>query len=185
MTDQEIIKGLIDRDNRITEYFFYVKSRPLLTSIMRAVFSYPVEYDEMVNELYSYLMEDDAAKIRQFQYRCSIYQWLKVVAVRFYIRRRENMIDATSKESLYMLPENENAVDQASTITDNIDIEQLLEMMPNQRYPDVIRSLLLNDMPPEKYAAQIGVTVDNLYNIKKRAMTAITRIAIKYYSYGK
>ena len=44
---------------------------------------------------------------------------------------------------------------------------------------------MIEDMEPEKYAAEIGVTVDNLYNIKKRAIAALTRIAIKYYSYGR
>lgn len=57
--------------------------------------------------------------------------------------------------------------------------------MENRRYAEAIRQLILEDMDPQKYAAEIGVTVDNLYNIKKRAMTALTRIAIKYYGYGR
>ena len=60
MTDQEIIQGLIARDNRVTKEFFFDKCRPLFYSIMQKVFDYEVEYDEMVNELYVYLMENDA-----------------------------------------------------------------------------------------------------------------------------
>ena len=67
MTDQEIIKGLIARDNRVTEEFFFVKCKPLFYSVMKLVFYYEVEYDELVNDLYLYLMEDDAIKLRQFQ----------------------------------------------------------------------------------------------------------------------
>lgn len=59
MTDQEIIQGLIDRDDCISFQFFYVKCRLLLTAIMCHVFNYPVEYDEMVFELYDYPMQDD------------------------------------------------------------------------------------------------------------------------------
>lgn len=40
MTDREIIHGLLVRDNRATDQFFYVKRRPLLTAIMRLVFKY-------------------------------------------------------------------------------------------------------------------------------------------------
>ena len=47
MTEQEIIKGLIARDNHITEEFFFVKCRPLFYSVMRSVFDYEVDYDEM------------------------------------------------------------------------------------------------------------------------------------------
>ena len=62
MTDCEIIQGLIARDNRVTEEFFFVRCRPLFLSIIGKVFDYQVEYDEMVNELYLYLMDHDAAK---------------------------------------------------------------------------------------------------------------------------
>lgn len=184
MSDQEIVQGLIDRDNKITEQFFFVKCRPLLTAIMRLVFSYPVDYNEMVNELYKYMLSDDAAKLRQFQYRSSIYQWMKVVATRFFIRQRDLMIEDTSKEPLYDKHDNE-VVDTAQTVAMKIDMDSLLALMDNKRYSDTIRRLVLEDMEPEKYAAEIGVTVDNLYNIKKRAIAALTRVAIKYYCYGR
>lgn len=184
MSDQEIVQGLIDRDNKITEQFFFVKCRPLLTAIMRLVFSYPVDYNEMVNELYKYMLSDDAAKLRQFQYRSSIYQWMKVVATRFFIRQRDLMIEDTSKEPLYDKHDDE-VVDTAQTVAMKIDMDSLLALMDNKRYSDTIRRLVLEDMEPEKYAAEIGVTVDNLYNIKKRAIAALTRVAIKYYCYGR
>lgn len=185
MTDQEIIQGLIARDNRVTGLFFYVKCRPLLTSIMRLVFNYPVEYDEMVSLLYEYLMADDCAKLRQFEYRSTVYQWLKVVATRFFIRNRNEMIDERSKDAPYEYDECERSVDTASTISDRMDVERLLLSMDNRRYADAIRALVLDDIEPELYAKEIGVTVDNLYNIKKRAMAALTRIALKHYNYGR
>ena len=185
MTDQEIIKGLIDRDNLITEQFFYVRCRPLLTAIMRLVFSYPVEYNEMVSELYDYIMADDGLKLRQFQYRSSVYQWLKVVATRFFIRHRDSMIENSSKEPPYGREADGEVIDTVNIISDKIDVAKLLQLMENKRYADAIRNMVLNDMEPEQYALQIGVSVDNLYNIKKRAMTALSRIAIKYYGYGR
>lgn len=185
MSDKEIIEGLINRDNRITERFFFVKCRPLLTAIMRLVFNHPVEYNEMVSELYDYLLTDNGAKLRQFQYRSSIYQWIKVVAIRFFIRHRNSMIDDTSKEPLYEKYDGDAMVDTVKTVSQEIDVTTLLNMMENKRYADAIRRLVLEDIEPEKYAAEIGVTVDNLYNIKKRAMTALTRIAFKYYGHGK
>ena len=101
MTDMEIIQGLIDRDDCITYQFLYVKFRPLLTAIMCHVFNYPVEYDEMVSELYDYLMQDDNACLRKFQFSSSVYQWLKVVATRYFINRRGSLIDDTTKEYPY------------------------------------------------------------------------------------
>ncbi len=185
MTDREIIQGLIDRDNRITEHFFYIKCRPLLTAIMRLVFNHPVEYNEMVSELYDYLMEDDCIKLRQFQYRSTIYQWMKVVATRFFIHKRDLLIENVPEETLYEKHNDDEMVDTAQEIAQKIDVDRLLSLMENQRYADVVRHLILRDEEPEKYAENIGVTVDNLYNIKKRAIAALSRIAIKYYSYGR
>jgi len=152
---------------------------------MRLVFSYPVEYNEMVSELYDYLMVDDCSKLRQFQYRSTVYQWLKVVATRFFIRRRDSLIENTSKEPLYERHDDDVFVDMAQMVAQKIDVARLLALMENQRYADVLRHLIIKDEEPEKYAKNIGVTVDNLYNIKRRAIAAFTRIAIKYYSYGR
>ncbi len=185
MTDREIIRGLIERDGRVTEDFFFVKCRPLLTSIMRHVFSYGVDYDEMVNELYGYLMEDDCAKLRQFQYRSTVYQWIKVVATRFFIRHRDAMIKDVSTEKDYERCREIEADDTARRVATRMDVAGMLEMMDNRRYADVIRCLVLEDELPEHYACRTGVTVDNLYNIKRRAMAAFTRVALKYYSYGR
>ena len=182
MTDREIIQGILDRDNRVTEQFFYVECRPLLTAIMRHVFSYPVEYNEMVSELYDYLMEDNGVKLRQFQYRSTLHQWMKVVATRFFIRKRDALIDNSSKESPYERLDERAMVDTAETASREIDVTRLLDLMENRRYADAILHLILKDEEPEKYAESIGVTVDNLYNIKRRAMAALSRIAIKYYS---
>ena len=66
MTDQQIIEALIARDENVTCDFFNRKCRPLFVSIIRHVFSYDVDYDEIVNEFYFYLMENDAHRLKQF-----------------------------------------------------------------------------------------------------------------------
>ena len=98
MTDKEIISALIERDDRMTEDFFFRKCRPLFLSIIGKVYSYPVDYEECINDLYVYLMENDSMRLRQFQGRSSIYLWLKIVATRFFIKNRDEMIENTTKE---------------------------------------------------------------------------------------
>ncbi len=184
MTDKEIINGLIARDNCITEEFFFVKCRPLFYSVMRSVFDYEIKYDEMVNELYVYLMEDDASKLRNFQYRSSVYQWLKILAIRFFIKKRNNMIDTGNGASLY---DNENEIAAPCPDTSvEYDMEQLFNAMPTKRYVHVIRRLILEDQEPEMVAQEMGITTANLYNIKRRSMAQLTRIALNdIKAYGK
>ena len=176
MTDREIIQGLIERDNSVTEEFFFVKCRPLFHSIIRKVFDYEEEYDEFVNELYIYLMEDDAIKLRNFEYRSSIYQWLKVLAIRFFIKRRNKMIENGDKETPYDGQTIQLA--EEKDITSKVDLKRLLSFMSNQRYAFVIQQLVINEQQPELLAKEMEISVDNLYNIKRRAMAQLTTVAL-------
>ncbi len=183
MTDKEIINGLIVKDNQITADFFFVKCRPLFYSIIRHIFSYEVDYDEFVNELYQYLMENDAAKLRGFQYRCSLMQWLKVLAIHYFVKKRNMMIKDSTQESLYItnIKENTESVSSARS-----DLERVFNFMQNKRYVYVIKKLVLEDVKPEQLAQELGVTTANLYNIKRRAMLALTEAALKDIKhYGK
>ena len=184
MTDQEIVKGLIERDGCVTKDFFFVKCKPLFCSIMNIVFDYEVEYDELVNELYLYLMEDDAFKLRNFEYRSSVYQWLKILATRFFIKKRSRMIDNASGEPPY--DKQEQVAAPISDAAVGYDMERLFEAMPTKRYVHVIRRLILEDCEPEELAREMNITTANLYNIKRRSMAQLTRIALNdIKEYGK
>ena len=184
MTDKEIIEGLIARDNRVTEEFFFVKCRPLFCSIIQKVFDYEVDYDEFVNELYVCLMANDASKLRNFGYRSTVYQWLKVLAIRFFINKRGRMIDDTTQENPY--DGRSQAADTEKDMTAEGDLERLFIKMPNKRYVYVIRRLVLEDWEPEQLAQEMNVTTANLYNIKRRAMAQLTKVALKdIKEYGK
>ena len=184
MTDQEIVKGLIERDENVTKEFFFVKCKPLFYSIMNIVFDYEVEYDELVNELYLYLMEDDAIKLRNFEYRSSVYQWLKILATRFFIKKRVRMIDNTSGEPPY--DKQDQIAASESDVAVEYDMERLFEAMPTKRYVYVIRRLILEDCEPEELAREMNITTANLYNIKRRSMAQLTRIALNDINeYGK
>lgn len=179
MSEQQIIEALIAHDERTTMQFFFKDCRPLFVSIMRNVFPYTVEYDEFVNEFYLYLMENDAYRLRQFEGRSTIYQWIKIVAIRYFVARRDRMIDIEPKDAHTESSIEKESVDEENSITSRMDIERLFSFMPNKRYVYVIRRLVLEEGEPKAVAEELGTNVDNLYNIKKRAIAALTEIALK------
>ena len=188
MSDFEIVAALIARDNAVTQDFFFTQCRPLFTSIIHRVFDYDVDYDECINELYLYLLHDDGKRLRQFQGRSSLFLWLKVTATRFFIKKRRHMIENTSREPLYDWDDEEATAGNTSyTIsTDLMDVENLLNAMPNKRYACVLRQLLLNEISPDKLAREMNITVDNLYNIKRRALQQLMQVALSdIRHYGK
>ena len=179
MNDHQIIEALIARDEQVTRQFFFGNCHPLFLSIIRCVFSYEVDYDEVVNEFYLHLMENDAYRLRQFQGRSTIYQWMKVVAIRYFIAKRDSMIGNESKETLLDSVVQNETVDEEKKMTAMMDLEHLFSLMPNRRYVYVIRRLVLQEAEPIVVAQELKTNVDNLYNIKKRAIAALTEIALK------
>lgn len=179
MTDQQIKDALIAQNELVTRQFFFKNCRPLFVSIIRSVFSYEVDYDEFVNEFYMHLMENDAYRLRQFEGRSSIYQWMKVVAIRYFIAKRDRMIENESEEPLIDKAAETTAVNYESQMVAKVDIERLLKMMQNRKYEYVIRRLILHEAEPKAVADELGTNVDNLYNIKKRALASLTKLALK------
>lgn len=49
----------------------------------------------------------------------------------------------------------------------------ITKKMPNERYRKVIDILDLQDIRPEQLAEEMNVTVDNLYNIHRRALVQL------------
>ena len=182
MTDFEIIEALIARNNEVTQEFFFERCRSLFYAIINKVFDYEVDYDEFVNELYIYLMENDAARLKQFEGRSSLYQWLKVTAIRYFIKKRDQLIEDTTNETLI---EMENIMDNPMSAS-ILDVQRLMDAMPNKRYAYVIRKLVVEEYTPDELSAEMHITTDNLYNIKRRAMMQLMQVALKdIRAYGK
>lgn len=89
------------------------------------------------------------------------------------------MIENTSQEPLIIKVDRKNGSSDESRNDASMDVKTLLGEMTNERYAMVIRRLILEEETPEEVAMKMGVTVDNLYNIKKRAMKALTQIALE------
>lgn len=179
MTDREIVSFLIAREPKVTAQFFFKDCRPLLLSVIRRVFGTQiVDYDEVISEIYVLLMENDAKKLRSFKFESTLYQWLKTIAIRhcLLLKNKAKVIDNESQEPLINSGREFSSTESSQA---RIDMETLLRQMKNQRYALVIRLLIIDDRTPEEVARQLCVTVDNLYNIKRRAIQALAEVALK------
>lgn len=172
--DIELVAAILKRDEDVTRSFFFDKCRGMLTCVMQKVFAYPVEYDELVNALYLYLMEKDAYRLRQYKGRSTIYLWLQTIATRFFIQYRDQVIDNTTDSPLLEDISNE-PIDDIDDEMEMCTIRSAFEQMPNRRYAFVLQRLVIDEANPKTVAEEMGITIDNLYNIKKRALTQLTQ----------
>ena len=172
--DRQLVEGILRGERPLIEYFFQKKCSKLFTYILLNVFDGAIDQRELVSELFLYIAGNDWQVMRQFQYRSSLMTYISVVAVRFFQKRRSQLIDLPSVETLNdKMWQNHSAHIAAER---RMDIQAALQKMPNERYRKVIEKLDLHDVYPEKLADEMNVTVDNLYNIHRRALVQLRLI---------
>ena len=173
LTDKEIVTGILDNNEKVVSYFFYEECTPIFSYVISRIFDYQVEKDELINELYIYLQENDWQKLRQFNYRSRLTTWLRVVATRFFQKKRAALIENESSETLIV----EKGESFEQRVHTKLDLKALLEHLPNSRYRLIIKEVVLEDKEPQEVADKMQITIDNLYNIKRRALLDLARLA--------
>ncbi len=178
MTDQEIIQGLIDRNERITQDFFFRRCQPLIFALISKFYPQGADYDELVSELYLHLMENDARRLRQWEGRSSIYQWLKMVARNFFLDKinRERVIETDTDKRL-LIKANDYATADNSANEAVMDVAAILDLIENDNYRLVLQKHVIEGMSFDDLEKVTGIKKANLYNIKKRALNAMEKIA--------
>lgn len=178
MTDQEIMTGLIARDERITQDFFFRRCQPLIFALISKFYPQGADYDELVSELYLHLMENDARRLRQWEGRSSIYQWLKMVARNFFldIINRERVIETDTDKRL-LIKANDYATADNSANEAVMDVAAILDLIENDNYRLVLQKHVIEGMSFDDLEKVTGIKKANLYNIKKRALNAMEKIA--------
>ena len=168
--DLRYIAAIKSGDARKTRDFFYSEIIGLLHKIRADVFGYKMDIDEMVNELYLYLSRDGWAKLAGFEAKngCRLRSWMVPVAWRFFLSIRERMMTVDTEPSAE--PAGDDHVRDDLRIQIAIDVNAVLARMPNRRYAEVLRLLLIEGYAAADVAEMLGVAVDNIYNIKHRAV---------------
>lgn len=180
-TDKQIVDGILQNDSAIIEHFFCRECKPLFAYIIRSVFDGNQEINELINELYIYLSHNDWYKVRQFDYRSKLITWISVVAIRFFQKKRALMIDSVPIETLY--DQNILWKDIGTNQDRKMDVRKAITKMPNERYQYVIIELELKERDPEELAQEMNITIDNLYNIRRRAHLQLKTIMVRKEDY--
>ena len=138
-TDEDIVKGILSNDKNIIKYFFVEKCSTLFAYILLNIFDGNIDKRELINELYIYLANDNWKKIRQFDFRSKLITWASVVAVRFFQKKRKELI---GKELITTLNDKMGlSQNHAISIEQRMDLHSMLIKMPNKRYRKVIEVL--------------------------------------------
>ena len=172
--DAEIIVGLKSSDSAIRDFYvnrlFYKELKPLLCTIQYSLFKGTVDYDELVNDLYIHLSRNNWSALDSYRgdNQARLSSWISRVAWHYFM----NSYRRLSR----VLPDEDGVLESMKPYTvvsdDDIrmDIEEVLKLMPNRRYAEVLKLNLYYGYPAEDIAVLMNTTVSNVYNIKHRAV---------------
>ncbi|MBQ9184627.1 MAG: sigma-70 family RNA polymerase sigma factor [Bacteroidales bacterium] len=177
--DLTLIRGLRSTDiavhERCVRRVFYEDLETLLRSIQCSLFKGSIEYDDLVNELYLFLSRNNWKILDSFQGRggARLSTWLSHVVWRYFMH-------AYKRESRMIYQEDHSKMDKQvyaiSADEMRIDIEKTLSQMENKRYVLVIRLLIIEGHKAEDVAAMMNTTIQNIYNLKHRAIGQFLKI---------
>lgn len=157
-------------NNELCHQFFYKEIGGILHKIRMEVFRGNVDFDELVSELYLYLSRDNWTKLDGFDGKngCRLRTWMIPVAWRYLMSIQERLLRT------------ENIDDDSGVIRDSvrddlriqiaIDVNAVLSRMPNKRYAEIIRLLLIEGYASQDVADMFDMRVENIYNLKHRAI---------------
>ena len=170
--DAQLVAELLAGNEGALHYVFYDHFNPLLKmNAYKAAGTKQVEYDDLVQELYLYLSDNDWEKLRKYNPERPFINWFSVVSYRFFKDFSCSMIDLSNQIPISNMNDHQTAFMSNGTIgTIMMDIKQAISKLKPPRDSEILEALLLRDEEPETVAKRHNVTVDNLYNIKRRAI---------------
>lgn len=169
--DVEFVRGLKEGNNLVCNRFFYGEIVGILHSIRLEVFQGLVDLDELVGELYLYLSRDGWEKLDGFGARnnCRLRSWIIPVAWRYFLSIRHKLVcDVASVDPELVRVDSGSCDDLRIQIA--IDVNAVLQHMPNRRYAEIIQLLIVEGYGAQDVADMLGMKVENVYNLKHRAV---------------
>ncbi len=181
--DAQLVAELLAGNEGALHYVFYDHFKPLLKmNAYKAASTKLVTYDDLVQELYLYLSSNNWEKLRKYNPERPFVNWFSVVSYRFFKDFSRSMIDSSDQIPISNMNDHQTAFMSNGTIgTIMMDIKQAISKLKPPRDSQILEALLLRDEEPEIVAKRHNVTVDNLYNIKRRAIAKLIKQHLQDY----
>lgn len=181
-TDKQFVADLLAGNGNALECLLYDRYRRLLRfNALKAAPNVPV--DDLIQELYLYLSSNDWERLKKYDSSLPFDRWFSVVSYRFFKDFSHSMIDSRRQIPITNI-EDQQLLNAGTSQMSHImmDIKQGFDKLEPPRDREILTALILHDEEPQQVADRYGVTVDNLYNIKRRALAKLIQKHLKDYA---
>lgn len=201
LKDQDLVSLIVDKGNEeAITFLLYCKCEYQIRSIVWSLFQGDYYLNDLINELFIHLKKNDWKVLRSFQGNSALTTWIYRVATNLFIEKRKELIDFSNKTvQLDMVSYNINRNDSFNdefhakdcTAEERLQLLELydaISQLKNENYKLVLLMELqgysVEDIANELSKTKNGETakqvlVDNVYNIKSRALKKVAAILIK------
>ena len=170
LSDKELVELLLANDQEAIEYVFFHRCNGMFAHIVYSVFQSLVTKEELITDFYFYLSENDWNRLRKFEFKASLNTWLTVIAIRFFKKMRISQTKLVAIDPQLIVETRKNETDDYDIINEmsRLELYKAIDQLskPRERYA------LLADLTgkrAEDIAAEMGCTVEAVYNLTKKA----------------
>lgn len=173
MPDEQLVPKIKNMVPQETAEFFYGKAAPVFIKLFNGYYTDCNETIEFIDDFYLDLMVlrpvAKSRKIDGFAFECMFKNWIGKLAL-MYCYGKYEMKEQERKflESLTIEDIDPGLKENVSNL-DKRDVDALLKAMTCENYRDLIRMLYVDELTMQEASEVMGVTLDNLYNIHRRA----------------
>ena len=186
LSDQEIVRAILNRDKEITFLYLYKKCYPLFRAIYNRYNTNCENAIELINEIYVYLLfpnkNTGRCKLADFGFRCTLTTWLKIVTEN-YCHQLYKKKEVTLQEEKFLVDdrniEKMHSIELDEKVLQMQDLNKILLMMPNKRYRELIQFRYVEERSNEDTADLMSITMSNYYNMHLRAKEQFCNILRK------
>lgn len=179
LSDRELVDAVIQGDESAIGYFFYEKFNALFSrNLYKVAANKNVVLEDLVQDLYIHLSKNDWERLKRYDEDCGkLLNWLSVVSYLFFKDKTASLIDSAPRVPI---EEREDipSMDKTDSLIEKKYILKIIEKLHPPRYRDVVDYLILKGRDPGEVAKELGVNIDNLYNIKSKALAKLRRLLL-------
>lgn len=181
--DRQIVTSLLRMEQLPTAEFLYGKTYPVFKSLHDRYYTDCAEVIDFIHDVYVDFIKprpiSKRCKLETFNYKCSLKNWVGVVAIRYCQHKYKKHIPTIE------LPEGDGFWPSEPSILTDIgtlnreDVEAIIGMMPNIRYQRLIRYRYLDELDNEETAEKMGMSMENYYNKHRAAKVQYVQAFLK------
>jgi len=170
MSDRQLVVQIIHGNKLIAANFLQQKCARTFDYINNTrLKGLGLHVDDLINDFYLYLQENDWEKLRSFRYESKLQTWINLVASRYLLKKYDKDLKENTRKGTQLDGFPSFIDDDHHNRMVRIELLEAIGHLKEKR-DQLVLLLILQGFDSSEIAEQIGTSTGNVYTIKSRAI---------------